>query len=96
MSIEKINAVQSVQLSQNIKKVKDYGTVHENGKKDEIDISPKAKEALELSKMVNKIAAKNSIRYDKVADAKQKLVDGFYFSQQVTEKVAEQIAEFII
>ncbi|HPN29890.1 MAG TPA: flagellar biosynthesis anti-sigma factor FlgM [bacterium] len=96
MSIEKINSVQSVQLSQNIKKVKEYSNAYETERKDEVDISPKAKEALELSKLVNKIAAKNSIRHEKVADAKQKLADGYYFSQQVTEKVAEQIAEFII
>jgi len=95
MTIDKINAVQSIQLSQNLKKVKEYSTTVDN-KTDEVAISNKAHEALELSKLVNKIAAKNTLRADKIAEAKQKIADGYYLTQAVTEKVAERIAEFIV
>ncbi len=96
MTIEKLSAIQTVQPAQNIKKIKEYSNVKTVAKNDDVSISPKAKEALELSKLVNKIAANSSIRADKVADAKQKVANGFYLSETVTAKVAEKIAEFLV
>ena len=95
MTIEKINAVQSVQVTQNLKKVKESANYKIGAGSDEVAISPKAKEALELSKIVNKMAAQSVIREDRVADAKEKVLNGFYLSDKVTSKVAEKIAEFL-
>jgi len=98
MTIEKINAVLSAAQTSNYKKIKEYSSSQNAYKNDEINISEKAQEALELSKLVNKIAGQNSvgIREDKVIEAKEKLANGYYLNQQVTEKVAQKIAEFLI
>ncbi|HON57880.1 MAG TPA: flagellar biosynthesis anti-sigma factor FlgM [bacterium] len=96
MTIDKINKIQAIQTIQNLKKVKENANVKNQSENDNITISSKAQEALELSKLVNKIAAQECLRTEKIADAKEKIASGYYLKEQVTEKVAEKIAEILI
>lgn len=64
---------------------------------DSSEFSSDAKRLSDTKSQVDAVATKltNSpdVRYDKVAEAKQKIQDGFYDSEEVVDKLADKLLE---
>jgi negative regulator of flagellin synthesis FlgM len=88
MTVERIGPLDP---ASNVKKAEKPSPLRMKGKPDSINVSEEARSKSEVLKAAEAARSAPSLRADRVEEVKRKLQDPSYPSQEVIEKVADEI-----
>lgn len=88
MTVERIGPLEP---TQNVKKTEKPSKAKSKSDVDSINVSQEARSKAEVFKALETARSATDVRVDKVAEAKRKLQDPSYPSQEVIEKAADEI-----
>ena len=88
MTVERISPLDP---ASNVKKTEKPAPLRMKGKPDSINVSEEARSKSEVLKAAEAARSAPSLRADRVEEVKRKLQDPSYPSQEVIEKVADEI-----
>ena len=90
MTIERINGISEIIKPH---KVKHSGKVPKDGAVDKINLSTEAKRLSEIERFAEIVKSSPDLRSEKVQKAKERMVLGNYLTEEVADKIAEQIVQ---
>lgn len=91
MEIDKVNSVNNIYKTEQTSKTKK--TNSKLSSNDNVSLSNEAKKASEISSYIEMVNSSPDVREDRIAEIKEKLANNAYSSEQITEQLADRIAQ---
>ncbi len=93
MNISNITGIGKIKEILKTDKTKKSENINNIKRSDKVQISKEAQQSAEVQKYVEIVKNSSDVRADRVAQAKEKLLNGELMSKESLEKVSERLAE---